>query len=96
MGKTLKKKTIQPIHDFVLIKPIIPETKTASGIIIPDIAIERQFRGTVIEMGGGKKDEPMTVKKGDMVMHNKNAGMEIEYNGEKHLLMKESEILAII
>lgn len=91
-----KKKQLQPIHDLVLIKPIEPETQTASGIIIPDAAIEKQCRGTIIAMGDGKKDEPMTVKKGDLVLYKKSAGMEVEYNGELHLIMKESEIFAIL
>lgn len=92
----MSKKKLQPIHDLVLIKPIEPETKTAAGIIIPETAIERQCRGTVIALGDGKKDEPMTVKKGDLVLYKKAAGMEVEYNGEVHLVMKESEIYAIL
>lgn len=92
----MSKKKLQPIHDLVLIKPIEPETKTAAGIIIPETAIEKQCRGTVIAMGDGKKDEPMTIKKGDVVLYRKHAGMEVEYNQESHLIMKESEILAIL
>lgn len=92
----MAKKKLQPIHDLVLIKPIEPETKTASGLFIPETAIERQCRGTVIALGDGAKGESMTVKKGDMVLYKKTAGMEVEYDGAKHLIMQESEILAII
>lgn len=92
----MKKKKFQPIHDLVLVKPIPPETKTAAGLIIPDSAIEKQCRGTVITHGDGIKDEPMTVKKGDVVLYRKNAGMEVEVEGELHLLMKENEIMAIV
>ena len=87
---------LQPIHDFVLVKPIDPLTKTEAGIIIPDAAIEKQSRGTVIALGNGKPGELMTVKKNDMVMYQKSAGIEIELEGGKHLLMKESDIYAII
>lgn len=92
----MKKEKLQPLHDLVLVLPIEPETKTAAGIIIPETAIEKQCRGTVIALGDGTKEEPMTVKKGDKVMYKKNAGMEVEYEGQKHLIMKEQEIIAII
>ena len=92
----MSKKKLKPIHDYVLIKPIDPETKTASGILIPDSAIEKQSRGTVVANGDGLKDQPMTVKKGDMVIYKKSAGIELDYEGEKHLLMQEVDILAII
>lgn len=92
----MPKRKFQPIHDLVLIKPIDPETKTAAGLIIPDTAIERQSRGTVIAHGDGLKDEPMTVKRGDMVMYKKGSGMDVEYEGVLHLLMRETDIMAII
>lgn len=92
----MKKQKLQPLHDLVLVKPIAPETKTAAGIIIPETSIEKQCRGTVIALGEGTKDEQMTVKKGDKVMYKKHAGMEVEYEGETHLIMKEQEIIAII
>jgi chaperonin GroES len=92
----MSKKKMQPIHDLVLIKPVDPQTKTSSGLIIPDSAIEKQSKGTVIAHGDGIKGEPITVKKGDMVLYKKGAGMEVEYEGLSHLLMRETDIMAII
>jgi len=87
---------ITPLHDRVIVKPVEAETKTAGGIIIPDTAKEKPQRGTVIAVGAGKKDEPMTVKVGDAVMYSKYGGTEINVDGEELLIMRESDILAII
>jgi len=88
--------TIQPLADRVLVKPSAAETKTASGIIIPDTAKEKPQHGEVIAVGNGKKDEPMTVKVGDKVLYGKYAGTDVPQAGENFLIMKESDILAII
>jgi chaperonin GroES len=87
---------IRPLADRVLVEPAQAEQKTAGGIIIPDTAKEKPQRGTVIAVGAGKKDEPMTVKAGDSVLYGKYAGTEINYEGKDYLIMKESDILAII
>lgn len=91
-----KKVNITPLHDRVIVKPAAAETKTAGGIIIPDTAKEKPQRGTVIAAGPGKKDEPVTVKAGDMVLYGKYAGTEINLDGEEVLIMRESDILAIV
>jgi chaperonin GroES len=87
---------ITPLHDRVIVKPAAAEEKTAGGIIIPDTAKEKPQRGTVIAAGPGKKDEPMTVKAGDTVLYSKYAGQEIPVAGEDYLIMRESDILAIV
>ena len=87
---------IQPLADRVLIKPTPAEEKTLSGIIIPDSAKEKPLRGTVLAAGKGTKDEEMVVKENDVVMFGKYAGTEIELDGEKLLIMRQSDILAII
>lgn len=87
---------IQPLNDRVLIQPDAAETKTASGIIIPDTAKEKPLKGTVIAAGNGKKDEPMTVKAGDKVLYGKYSGTEIQIDGNDYLIMKESDIYAIL
>ncbi len=87
---------ITPLHDRVLIKPAPAETVTAGGIIIPDTAKEKPQRGTVIAAGPGKKDEPTTVKQGDTVLYSKYAGTEINVEGEEYLIMRESDVLAIV
>jgi len=91
-----KKASITPLHDRVIVKAAAAETKTAGGIIIPDTAKEKPQRGTVIAAGPGKKDEPMSVKPGDMVLYGKYAGTEITLEGEDLLIMRESDILAIV
>ena len=91
-----KKVNILPLHDRVLIKAAEAETKTAGGIIIPDTAKEKPQKGTVIAAGTGKKDEPMTVKAGDMVLYGKYAGTEIMLDNTEYLIMRESDILAIV
>ena len=87
---------IKPLADRVLIEPAAAETKTASGIIIPDNAKEKPQRGTVIAAGKGTKDEPITVKVGDTVLYGKYAGTELKLEGKDYLIMRESDILAII
>jgi len=87
---------IKPLADRVLVEPAPAERRTSGGIIIPDTAKEKPQRGKVIAVGGGKKDEPMTVKAGDNVLYGKYAGTEIQYEGTDYLIMKESDILAIV
>ena len=87
---------IQPLSDRVLVSPAEAEQKTAGGIIIPDTAKEKPQKGIVIAVGPGKKDEPMTVKVGDTVLYGKYSGTELQLEGEPYLIMKESDIYAII
>ena len=87
---------IKPLADRVLVKPACAEEKTASGIIIPDSAKEKPLKGEVLATGNGTKDEEMVVKKGDEVLYGKYAGTEIELDGEKYLIMRQSDILAVI
>ena len=87
---------IKPLADRVLIQPAAAEETTASGIIIPDTAKEKPQKGTVVAVGGGKKDEPMTVKAGDTVLYGKYSGTEVSYEGADYLIMRESDIFAII
>lgn len=91
-----KKVNVTPLHDRVIVKAAAAEEKTAGGIIIPDTAKEKPQRGTVIAAGPGKKDEPVTVKTGDTVLYGKYAGTEIQIEGEDYLIMRESDILAIV
>jgi len=91
-----KKKTITPLHDRVVVEPQEAKSITKGGIIIPDTAKEKPLEGTVFEVGEGKKDEPLTVKKGDKVLYGKHAGIEIQIDEKKYLIMRESDILAII
>ncbi len=91
-----KKASITPLHDRVIVKPAAAETKTAGGIIIPDTAKEKPQRGIVVAAGPGKKDEPVTVKAGDAVLYGKYAGTELSLDGEELLIMRESDILAIV
>jgi chaperonin GroES len=87
---------IKPIADRVVIQPAPAEEKTASGLYIPDTAKEKPQRGTVVAVGEGKKDEPVTVKVGDEVLYGKYAGTEITYDGAEYLIMRESDIYAIL
>jgi chaperonin GroES len=87
---------ITPLHDRVVVKPAPAEEKTAGGIIIPDTAKEKPQRGTIVAAGTGKKDEPLTVKVGDTVLYGKYAGTELQLEGGDFLIMRESDILAII
>jgi chaperonin GroES len=87
---------IKPLADRVLVEPAAAEEKTSSGLYIPDTAKEKPQRGTVLAVGNGKKDEPLTVKTGDTVLYGKYSGTEINIEGKDYLIMKESDILAII
>ena len=91
-----KDLNVTPLHDRVIVEPAKAEEKTAGGIIIPDTAKEKPQRGTVIAAGPGKKDEPVTVKAGDTVLYGKYAGTEISIEGTDYLIMRESDILAIV
>jgi chaperonin GroES len=91
-----KKLSVTPLHDRVIVKPAPAEEKTAGGIIIPDTAKEKPQRGVVIAAGPGKKDEPMSVKAGDTVLYGKYAGTEIQIDSDDLLIMRESDILAIV
>ncbi len=90
------KSNIKPLHDRVIVEPEEVKKETQSGLIIPDTAKERPLKGTAIKVGNGKLNEPMTVKEGDGVLYGKHAGGEIEIDGKKYLIMRESEILAIV
>lgn len=92
----MTKLNIKPLADRVIVKPAEAEEKTLSGIIIPDTAKEKPMEGEVVAVGQGKKDEPMTVKVGDRVLYGKYSGTEVTYNDEKFLIMRESDIYAII
>ena len=85
----------KPLADRVLIEPAPAEQKTASGIIIPDTAKEKPLKGTVIAAGPGKKDEPMSDKKGDSVLYGQYSGTEIKIDGNNFLIMRESDIYGI-
>jgi chaperonin GroES len=91
-----KKLSVTPLHDRVIVKAAAAEEKTAGGIIIPDTAKEKPQRGIVVAVGTGKKDEPMTVKVGDNVLYGKYAGTEIQIEGQDLLIMRESDLLAIV
>jgi chaperonin GroES len=86
----------KPLADRVLVEPVQAETKTASGIIIPDTAKEKPQEGTVVAVGNGKPDEPMTVKVGDRVLYGKYAGSELKLDGKDYLIVRESDLLGII
>lgn len=87
---------IKPLADRVLIEPAAAEEKTIGGIIIPDTAKEKPLQGKVVATGNGTKDEEMVVKEGDTVLYCKYAGTELEYDGKKYLVMRQSDILAIL
>ncbi len=87
---------IKPLADRVLIRPVAAETTTAAGIIIPDTAKEKPLRGEVIAVGQGTKDEQMVLKAGNQVLYGKYAGTEIEIDGEKLLIMRQSDVLAVL
>ena len=88
--------TIKPLADRVLVKPAPAEEKTIGGIIIPDTAKEKPLQGEVIATGNGTKDEEMVVKTGDTVLYGKYSGQEIEFEGVKYLIMRQSDILAVL
>jgi chaperonin GroES len=87
---------IKPLADRVLVKATAAEEKTIGGIIIPDSAKEKPLKGEVIAVGQGIKDEEMILKAGDQVLFGKYAGTEIELEGDKFLIMRQSDVLAII
>lgn len=87
---------VKPLADRVIIRPAQAEEVTAAGIIIPDSAKEKPLKGTVIAVGTGTKDEVMELKDGDTVLYGKYAGTELEIEGDKVLIMRQSEVLAIL
>jgi chaperonin GroES len=92
----MAKLNIKPLADRVLVEPAPAEQKTASGIIIPDTAKEKPQKGSIIAVGTGKKDEPMTVKVGDTVLYGKYSGTEITVEGKEYLIMREADIFAVL
>ena len=92
----MSKVNITPLADRVLVEPAAAEEKTASGIIIPDTAKEKPQKGEIIAVGNGKKDEPLTVKVGNQVLYGKYSGTEISIEGKEYLIMRESDIFAIV
>ena len=93
---TSRKPSIIPLHDRVIIKPDPVESKTASGIIIPDTAKEKPMQGKVIAAGSGTKDKPLTVKVDNAVLYTKGVGITIQVDGSECLIMRESDVLAIV
>lgn len=87
---------IKPLADRVLIEPTAAEEVTMGGIIIPDSAKEKPLRGKVLAVGNGTKDEPMMLKEGDEVLYGKYAGTEIEFEGVKYIMMRQSDVLAVV
>lgn len=87
---------IRPLADRVLIEPAPAETKTVGGIIIPDTAKEKPLQGTIMAVGTGTKDEEMVLKEGDVVLYGKYAGTEIEHEGKKYLIMRQSDVVAVL
>lgn len=87
---------IQPLLDRVVVRPTAAEEKTVGGIIIPDTAQEKPLRGEVIAVGKGTKDEEMVLKVGDQVLYGKFAGNEVEIDNEKLMIMRQSDVLAIL
>jgi chaperonin GroES len=87
---------IKPIGDRVVVQAAPAETMTASGIYIPETAQEKPQKGTIVAVGDGKVDEPLTVRVGDEILYGKYAGTEITYNGKEYLIMRESDIYAIL
>ena len=87
---------IKPLADRVLIEPAAAETKTIGGIIIPDTAKEKPLQGIIVAVGNGTKDEEMILKEGDHVLYGKYAGTEIEHEGKKYLIMRQSDVVAIL
>ena len=98
---TLKKVTVKPLDDRVVIKPADREEKTASGLYLPESAKEKPMQGTIVAVGPGKLNDDgsrasLAVKKGDTVLYGKYAGTEVEINGDDHMIMRESELLGVI
>ena len=92
----MSKISIKPLADRVLVEPAAAETKTSSGIIIPDTAKEKPQKGTVVAVGKGTKDNPITVAVGDSVLYGKYAGTELQHEGKDYLIMRESDLFAIV
>ena len=92
----MSKLKIKPLADRVVIQANEAEEKTTSGIIIPDTAQEKPQKGTVVAVGMGKPDEPLTVKAGDTVLYGKYAGTEVSIDGDDYLIMRESDIFAVV
>ena len=92
----MKKLSIKPLADRVLVEPAAAETKTSSGIIIPDTAKEKPQKGTVAAVGPGTKDESITLKVGDTVLYGKYAGTDFKLDGKDYLIMRESDVIAIV
>ena len=88
--------SIKPLADRVLIGPAPAETKTVGGIIIPDTAKEKPLQGTIVAVGKGTKDEEMVLKEGDTVLYGKYAGTELEFEGKKYLIMRQSDVVAVL
>ena len=92
----MSKINIKPLADRVLVEPLEAETKTSSGIIIPDSAKEKPQKGNIVAVGPGTKENPVTLKVGDTVLYGKYAGTELKFDGTDYLMMRESDILAIV
>ncbi|MEK6477899.1 co-chaperone GroES [Catalinimonas sp. 4WD22] len=92
----MSQVSFKPNEDRVLVEPAAAEEKTASGIIIPDTAKEKPQQGTIVAVGPGKKDEPLTVKVGDKVLYGKYAGTEITFDGKEYLIMRGSDIFGTL
>ena len=92
----MSKMNIKPLADRVLIEPAAAETKTSSGLYIPDTAKEKPQKGTIVAVGSGTKDNPITVAVGNQVLYGKYAGTELQHEGRDFLIMKESDIFAIV
>lgn len=92
----MSKINLKPLADRVIVEVAAAEEKTASGLIIPDTAKEKPQKGKIVAVGTGKKDEPMTVKVGDQVLYGKYSGTEITVEGKEYLIMRESDIFAVI
>ena len=92
----MSKLKIKPLADRIMILPLDAETKTASGIIIPDSAKEKPQKGNVVAVGPGTKDNPVTLKVGDTVLYGKYSGTELKFENNDYLIMRESDILAIV
>ena len=92
----MSKVNIKPLADRVLVEPLEAETKTASGIIIPDTAKEKPQKGNVVAVGSGTKENPITVMVGLTVLYGKYSGTELKFDGKDYLIMRESDILAIV
>jgi chaperonin GroES len=94
--KKMSKLKIKPLADRVLVEPLEAETKTASGIIIPDTAKEKPQKGNVVAVGNGTKENPISVKVGETVLYGKYSGTELKFEGKDYLIMRENDILAIV